>query len=81
MMKSAFKNNDVLPAFENRFVARSVPDMQNLNALGFVADVVEMRYGRTTISRSVPFDPRGYAGPIYGKSASTRTCASMPRPI
>jgi len=40
-MKSAFKDKDVLPAFERRFVACAVPDVQNLNALRFLADVVE----------------------------------------
>jgi hypothetical protein len=32
---------DVLPVFERRFVACAVPDVQNLNALRFLADVLE----------------------------------------
>ena len=31
----------MLPAFECRLVTRAVPDVQNLNALGFLADVME----------------------------------------
>ena len=44
-MKSAFKDKDVLPAFERRFVACAVPDLQNLNPLRFLADVVENAIG------------------------------------
>jgi hypothetical protein len=44
---------------KRRFVARAVPDVKNLDAAGFLADVVEDAVRTKDDLRNVPLAPRG----------------------